>query len=129
MDYITGEIPCLNDEDQAYANWDLNNSLVMAWLINSMESCISRTYLFLPTAKAIWDAFKKNYSDLENASQVLEIKNKLKEMRQGNLDITKYYNALQTLWQELDRPRIMLWRHRLATLIVISNTCSKFICQ
>ena len=40
--------------------------------------------------------------DLENASQVFEIKNKLKDSRQGSLDITEYYNVLQTLWLELD---------------------------
>ncbi|KAK3008239.1 hypothetical protein RJ639_015215 [Escallonia herrerae] len=69
MGYITGEIqrPALGDS--TYGNWELNNSIVMAWLINSMESHISRTYLFLRTAKAIWDAVNKNYSDLENASQ------------------------------------------------------------
>ncbi|KAK3004658.1 hypothetical protein RJ639_019412 [Escallonia herrerae] len=88
--------------DSTYANWELNNSIVMAWLINSMESHISRTYLFLRTTKTIWDAVNKNYFDLENASQVFEIKNKLKEMHQGNLGVTEYYNELQTLWQELD---------------------------
>ncbi|KAK3026255.1 hypothetical protein RJ639_041631 [Escallonia herrerae] len=67
-----------------------------------MESHISQTYLFLRTAKAIWDTVNKNYYDLENASQVFEIKNKLKEMHQGNLEVTEYYNELQTLWQELD---------------------------
>ncbi|KAK3002631.1 hypothetical protein RJ639_020472 [Escallonia herrerae] len=72
------------------------------WLINSMESHISQTYLFLRTAKAIWDAVHKNYFDLGNASQVFETKNKLKEMHQGKLGVTKYYNELQTLWQELD---------------------------
>ncbi|KAK3024584.1 hypothetical protein RJ639_044326 [Escallonia herrerae] len=102
MGYITGEIqrPALGDS--TYVNWELNNSIVMAWLINSMESYISRTYLFLRSAKAIWDAVNNNYSDLENASQVFEIKNKLKEMHQGNLEVTEYYNELQTLWQELD---------------------------
>ncbi|KAK3027519.1 hypothetical protein RJ639_040234 [Escallonia herrerae] len=102
MGYVTGEMqrPALGDS--TYANWELNNSIVMAWLINSMESHISWTYLFLRTAKVISDAVNKNYSDLENASKVFEIKNKLKEMHQGNLRVTEYYNELQTLWQELD---------------------------
>lgn len=34
--------------------------------------------------------------------QVFEIKNKLKEMLQGSLDISEYYSALQPLWEELD---------------------------
>ena len=100
--YISGEIQRPNLTDPAYGQWELNNSIVMAWLINSMESHISRTYLFLRTAKAIWDAVRENYSDLENASQVFEIKNKLKDIRQGNSDITEYYNLLQILWLELD---------------------------
>lgn len=61
-----------------------------------------RTYLFLRTAKAIWDAVKENYSNLENASQVFEIKNNLKALQQGNSGITDYSNSLQMLWQELD---------------------------
>lgn len=68
LGYITGDVQCSNITDPTYANWELNNSIVMAWLINSMEPHISHTYLILRTAKAIWDAVKENYSDLENAS-------------------------------------------------------------
>ncbi|KAE8672128.1 Beige-related and WD-40 repeat-containing protein isoform 2 [Hibiscus syriacus] len=40
------------------------------------------------TAKDMWDAIKENYySDLRNASQVFEIKLKLKDIRQGTLEI------------------------------------------
>ncbi|GMJ04700.1 hypothetical protein HRI_004139200 [Hibiscus trionum] len=88
--------------DSSYATWELNNSMVMAWLINSMEGHISRTYLFFKTAKETWDAIKENYSDLGNASQVFEIKLKLKDIRQGTLKVTQYYNNLKILWQELD---------------------------
>ncbi|GAV60583.1 UBN2_3 domain-containing protein, partial [Cephalotus follicularis] len=94
MGYITGKVQQPDVNDPIYENWELNNSIVMAWLINSMESHIRRTYLFLRTANAIWDAVNKNYSDLENASQVFEIKNKLKDLRQGRMDITEYFNEL-----------------------------------
>ncbi|KAK8284354.1 hypothetical protein V6Z12_D08G155000 [Gossypium hirsutum] len=50
----------------------------------------------------MWDAVKENYSDLGNASQVFEIKLKLKDIRQGTLEVTYYYNNLKILWQELD---------------------------
>lgn len=39
------------------------------------------------------------HSDLENTSQVFEIKTKLRDQRQGSLSVTEYYS---TLWQELD---------------------------
>ncbi|GAV57756.1 UBN2_3 domain-containing protein, partial [Cephalotus follicularis] len=92
--YITREVQQPDVNVPAYENWELNNSIVMAWLINSMELHISRTYSFLRTSKAIWNTVNKNYSDLENASQVFEIKNKLKDLRQGSMDITEYYNEL-----------------------------------
>ena len=78
MGYLTGEIKRPDVKDPTYTTWEYTNSIVMAWLTNSMEPHISRTYLFLRTAKAIWDAVNRNYSDLENASQIFEIKNKLK---------------------------------------------------
>ncbi|GAV72395.1 UBN2_3 domain-containing protein, partial [Cephalotus follicularis] len=99
--YITGKVQQLDVNDPIYENWELNNSIVMAWLINSMERHINRTYLFLRTAKAICYAANKNYSNLENASQVFEIKNKLKDLRQESMVITKYYNELEMLWQKL----------------------------
>ncbi|XP_040935279.1 uncharacterized protein [Gossypium hirsutum] len=100
--YINGQIPRPASTDSGYATWELNNSMVMAWLINSMEGHISRTYLFFKTAKEMWDAIKENYLDLGNTSQVFEIKLKLKDIRQGTLEVTQYYNNLKILWQELD---------------------------
>ncbi|XP_017647646.1 uncharacterized protein LOC108487805 [Gossypium arboreum] len=100
--YINGDFPRPATTDPTYGTLELNNSIVMAWLINSMEGHISRTYLFFKTAKDMWDAIKENYSDLGNASQVFEIKLKLKDIQQGTLEVTQYYNNLKILWQELD---------------------------
>ena len=36
--------------------WKLENSMVTAWLVNSMKPSIGKTYLFLPSAKDVWDA-------------------------------------------------------------------------
>ncbi|GMJ09197.1 hypothetical protein HRI_004588900 [Hibiscus trionum] len=102
LGYINGDILRPATTDPTYGTWELNNSIVMAWLINSMEGHISRTYLFFKTAKDMWDAIKENYSDLGNASQIFEIKLKLKDIRQGTLEVTQYYNNLKVLWQELD---------------------------
>ncbi|KAK3008643.1 hypothetical protein RJ639_013452 [Escallonia herrerae] len=104
MGYITGEIqrPALGDS--MYANWELNNSIVMAWLINSMESHISRTYLFLLTAKAIWDAVNKNYSDLENASQLNEVRGRIL----GRRPLPSINEAFAKVSREASRRGVML---------------------
>ena len=69
--------------DPAYKIWFVENSIVHAWLINLMEPRISCRYLFLKTAKDVWDTAQRMYFDLSNVSQVFEIWSKLKEMKQG----------------------------------------------
>ena len=41
MGYLTGEIRAPKSMDPAYATWDAENSMVMTWLVNSMEEDIS----------------------------------------------------------------------------------------
>ena len=42
------------------------------------------------------------FSNLGNQSQVYELKLKLREIRQGGDNVTKYFNNLKGLWQDLD---------------------------
>ena len=65
--YLDGSIPQPFADDFAYSNWEINNSLVMSWLIHSMESKIGEIYVLYPTAKSIWDAVSHSYSDLEDS--------------------------------------------------------------
>ncbi|KAL6317167.1 hypothetical protein AAG906_029919 [Vitis piasezkii] len=67
-----------------------------------MKPSIGKTYMFLPTAKDVWDAIRETYSDAENASQIFEIKTRLWQMKQGDREVTEYYTEMLGLWQELD---------------------------
>ena len=67
-----------------------------------MEPAVRKPYLFLPIAKDVWDVVRDMYSDVENSSQIFELKTKLWKSRQGDRDVTTYYNEMVTLWQELD---------------------------
>ncbi|KZV15508.1 hypothetical protein F511_38612 [Dorcoceras hygrometricum] len=88
MGYLTGQTKRPKAGEPDRATWELDNSIVMSWLINSMEQQLSQNFLFLKTAKAIWDAVTTTYSDLGNCSQVFELKTKLGKTRQGTLEVT-----------------------------------------
>ncbi|KAG6467091.1 hypothetical protein ZIOFF_075100 [Zingiber officinale] len=75
--------------------------MVIAWLANPMEPSIGRTYLFLPTAKEVWEAVCETYSDLENSSQIFDLKTRLRQSSQGEKTVIEYYNEMKGLWQEL----------------------------
>lgn len=85
--YLTGSVTAPPSTSPTFSTWEAENSIVMAWLINSMEPSIGRTYLFYKTAKEIWDAVQEIYSDLENTSQCFEIRSKIRNTRWGNLTV------------------------------------------
>ena len=102
LGHLTGEVTAPDPTDSQFRTWRSENSLVMAWLLNSMEPTIAKPHMFLATAKEVWDAVRETYSDLENSSQIFEIKSKLWQARQGYRSVTEYYNEMVTWWQELD---------------------------
>ena len=64
--YLTGALKAPAPEDPLYPKWDSENSMVMTWLVNSMEEEISSNYLYYSTAKELWDSLTQMYSDLGN---------------------------------------------------------------
>ena len=70
--------------DHRFEVWDEEDSMIMAWLWNSMTSEINDTCMFLATAKDIWDAIKQTYSKARDAAQVYEIKVMTIAAKQGS---------------------------------------------
>ncbi|KAI5430159.1 hypothetical protein KIW84_034656 [Lathyrus oleraceus] len=69
--------------DPRYKQWKLKNSLIIAWLVSSMETGIGKSYMFLPSAKDVREALKETYSDIQNSSQISDLKSKLWHAKQG----------------------------------------------
>lgn len=110
LGYLLGQKQRPDENDPAFQIWDAENSIVMAWLVNSMEPNIGQTYLFYQTAAELWEAVKETYSDLENSSQLFELRNMARNLKQGDMDVTHYFNSLKNLWQELDLFNECEWR-------------------
>ena len=62
------------------------------------------------TAKELWDNVNQLYSDLGNQSQVYRLTLKLGEIHQGEDTVTKYFNSLKRLWQDLDLYNDYEWK-------------------
>ncbi|KAJ7968090.1 Retrovirus-related Pol polyprotein from transposon TNT 1-94 [Quillaja saponaria] len=100
--YVIGSKSKPADGDPLLESWISENSLVMSWLINSMQPQISRGYLLLDSADMMWTALCQTYSQVGNDIQVFELRKKLHETKQGELTIAQYFAELSGLWQELD---------------------------
>ena len=100
--YLTGDVKAPEISYPSYGVWDAENSMIMAWLVNSMNEDIGANYMCYSTAKELWDNVSQMYSDYGNQSQIYELQLALGDIRQGDYSITKYFNTLKRLWQDLD---------------------------
>lgn len=100
--YLDGSIPIPKKDFATYRSWEAENSVVMAWLINFMEPKIGRIYLYYKTTKDILQTVQVIYSNLENKAQRFESTLPFALTRQNTSNLTKYYNTLIELWQEMD---------------------------
>ncbi|XP_071924652.1 uncharacterized protein [Coffea arabica] len=110
MGYLTGETKAPISTDPAYATWDAENSMVMTWLVNSMEEDISSNYMCYSTAQELWENINQMYSDLRNQSRIFELTLKIGDLRQGEDTVTKYFNSLKRIWQDLDLFNSYEWK-------------------
>ena len=70
MGYLDDTHKPVLPKEAGYQTWFVENSIVMTWLINSMEPEISQGYILYNTAKEIWDAANLMYSNLGNDSKL-----------------------------------------------------------
>lgn len=73
MGYVTGAISKPNTNDPTDDRWDFENSLIMSWLLDSMELEISCD-LLSQIPKEIWEAITKTHAQYENLAHVYDLK-------------------------------------------------------
>ncbi|RVX08315.1 Retrovirus-related Pol polyprotein from transposon RE1 [Vitis vinifera] len=104
--------------DPHFEAWDEEDSMIMAWLWNSMTPEISNTCMFLAIAKDIWDAIQQTYSKARDAAQVYEVEVKTIAAKQGSktdaailkdfIEQDRVYDFLVGLNPEFDQVRIQI---------------------
>ncbi|RVW82011.1 Retrovirus-related Pol polyprotein from transposon RE1 [Vitis vinifera] len=112
-EYLTGEAVMPETTEPGFRKWKIENSMIMSWLINSMNNDIGENFLLFGTAKDIWDAAKETYSSSENTSELFQVESALHDFRQGEQSVTQYYNTLTRYWQQLDLFETHSWNVRM----------------
>lgn len=77
LGYIVGNMKEPNKEDPKYSDGVSENMLVMNWILNSMESGITKSLKYSSTEKEIWDSIEAAYSQKRNNARVIELKKEI----------------------------------------------------
>ncbi|XP_073116207.1 uncharacterized protein [Elaeis guineensis] len=71
--YLTGtkRKPANNEQDMA--QWRMENSVVLAFLLNTMTPNVARSVQLLETAQEVWETVAQMFSQKQNSAQAFEI--------------------------------------------------------
>lgn len=118
LGFVTGSVKrAIHNQDLARA-WDRVNDVIIGWLLNAVDEKISKTIIWLTTAKAIWEELEQRFGQSFSA-QFFTIQEALSKTSQApDMTIEDYFTKIKGLWDELD-----------ALDPIASCTCSGCECQ
>jgi Retrotransposon gag protein len=110
MKHLTGNPPPPAPTDTLFQKWDVDDSIVKGWLINSLDPKLQSTFIRYPTVKEVWDAIATTFYDGNDKAQVYNLNKKVTRLKQLGRTVEDYYHELQGLWHEIDyrRPNPMV---------------------
>ncbi|XP_058181087.1 uncharacterized protein LOC131299515 [Rhododendron vialii] len=100
LGFIDNALPCPTDPD-IQPLWKRVSTMVLSWLLNSISNTITPSLTSCRTPYELWRDLESRFTQGNNAT-VFKIQRETTHLQQGNLDITNYYNAFKTLWNQLD---------------------------
>lgn len=98
--FIDGSIVKPEEGSSDLARWSRADRMVVCWILNSMTSELSNTFVFTTSAKDLWNEILECFSQ-SNAPLVYQLKQELMKTTQGNLSVTTYYSKLKKCWDDL----------------------------
>ncbi|XP_059663889.1 uncharacterized protein LOC132309614 [Cornus florida] len=99
--YITDSEKEPAESEKAYPQWFADNTMVMSWLVNSMQLNIAVSYMFMKTAKQIWDSVQRTYSQRQNNARIFQLGQDITRISQGDLTVSGYIAKLRVIWEEM----------------------------
>lgn len=78
-------------------------SLIMSWLLSSMQPEISKNLHVSPYWPVIYGRlFVQSYSKIQDAEVIYELKIKISTTKQGTISVTRCYDVMRGIWLEMD---------------------------
>lgn len=75
-------------------------SMVMSWILNTIEAFLHYTISYKENTYELWDDIKERFS-VANKQKVQQQKLEHLECKQGGLSIVIYYGKLKVVWDEM----------------------------
>ena len=112
LGFIDGSIPKLESVDHpCYFAWYKCNSIVLAWLFNSVLKDLQPSVVYFKIAREVWLDLQHRFVQ-GNGPRIFELKREICSLTQEDLTINGYYTKFKSLWQEFSEYRTCSCGHQ-----------------
>ncbi|CAA0833003.1 Unknown protein [Striga hermonthica] len=98
--FVDGSVQKPDNQHPDYHWWNMGNSLVVSWILNSLDKSLQNSVVHAADARAILDELKERFSQ-GNVPRIHQLKAEINLLRQDGQSVTKYFTKLKGLWDEL----------------------------
>lgn len=98
--FVEGTVKKPNEESPEMEDWWTVQSMVVSWILNTIEGSLRSTISYMENAKELWDDIKERFS-VANGPRIQQLKSELAECKQEGMSMVNYYGKLKALWDEL----------------------------
>ncbi|KAF5771878.1 putative RNA-directed DNA polymerase [Helianthus annuus] len=99
--FIDGKVEKSKDDEILAAQWDMCNSVVLTWLLNSISEELFLGQVFSKLASEVWTDLKESFDKIDG-SVVYDLYKKINCIAQNGSTVAEYYNRLTTMWKQFD---------------------------
>ncbi|XP_023730874.1 uncharacterized protein LOC111878586 [Lactuca sativa] len=98
--FVDGSLSSPRADSPLISNWDRVNSMVISWILNSLNKDIAESVLFFQTANEIWVELNQRYAQ-SNGAMIYQIQKQLYSIIQGSEDFSTYFTKIKHVLDEL----------------------------
>ncbi|CAO2813783.1 unnamed protein product [Amaranthus hypochondriacus] len=100
LGFIDGTIMVPDAKSPDFDRWGIVNSMLVAWIVNTLDVSVRSTVRFPDHVKSLWDDLRDGYS-LGNGPRILELKAQIIDCKQRGRPVAVYFGELRKLQDEL----------------------------
>ena len=100
LGFIDGSCKRPDETTDEFTRWTRCDNMVTCWILNSLISEISESFIYIETSKELWDEIAERYGQT-NGPLIYQLKRELTVLMQENSTIVVYFNKMKRIWDEL----------------------------
>ena len=90
-----------SSDDPTFAAWERCNSMVISYLLHSLDTTIARNVIYFTTATEIWKDLEERYSH-NSGAKLYSIQQTLHELTQGSNPVSYFFTQIKGLCDQLN---------------------------